>query len=117
MVSVVDTSPEADAATLEGLRLAFETIRGKNFDQELSECRSAEEFEGLKEDLELFRDHILVDIDDLLLRVETAAQEENESDSAGRDDDAYDRYKDSRAEAYFADQELSEMLGSLRGDS
>ncbi|ESX08541.1 hypothetical protein X768_22620 [Mesorhizobium sp. LSJC265A00] len=117
LVSVVDTGPEADAATLEGLRLAFETIRGKNFDQELSECRSAEEFEGLKEDLELFRDHILVDIDDLLLRVETAAQEENESDSAGRDDDAYDRYKDSRAEAYFADQELSEMFGSLRGDS
>ncbi|WP_173088613.1 restriction endonuclease [Devosia sp. 1635] len=116
LVNALEIDPEADGSSLEALQEAFDKMRDQTFDDELRECRSPDAFEGLKEDLELLGDAILVDVDGLLERVNNASGD-HYGNGSDRDDYAYDRYKDSRAESYFADKELSEMFGSLRDES
>jgi len=84
LICVIDTSDPDDPA-VSAARSAFNHYRRSIFDQELSECRSLEQFDGLVEDLELFRDHLRVEVSALIQRVEESKAEFEENESAYAD--------------------------------
>ncbi|MCK1297422.1 MULTISPECIES: restriction endonuclease [unclassified Bradyrhizobium] len=115
LIGVIDTS-DADAdAALSPARAAFDAYCAGTFQDELRECRSREQFDGLVEDLELFRDQLGVDVSSLLTRVEEAKGEFEEHEDAYADhmqDEYKERWRDERA----SERSVSDMFGSLRED-
>lgn len=115
LIGVIDTS-DADAdAALSPAHAAFDAYCAGTFQDELRECRSREQFDGLVEDLELFRDQLGVDVSSLLTRVEEAKGEFEEHEDAYADhmqDEYKERWRDERA----SERSVSDMFGSLRGD-
>jgi hypothetical protein len=85
------------------------------FDQELGECRSREQFDGLVADLELFRDHLGVEVSALIQRVEEAKAEFDENEDAYADH-MEDQWKDRWRQERATERSVSEMFGSLTGD-
>jgi hypothetical protein len=114
LICVIDTSDPDDPAVL-AARSAFNHYRRSLFDRELSECRSLREFDGLVEDLELFRDHLGVQVNALIECVEEAKAEFEEHESAYADhveDEWKERWREERA----TERSVSQMFGSLTGD-
>jgi RecA/RadA recombinase len=114
LISVIDTSEANTDAALSAARTAFDAYRGGTFQDELRECRSREQFDGLVEDLELFREQLGVGVSSLLTRVEEAKDEFEEHEDAYADhmqDEYKDRWRDERA----SERSVSDMFGSLRG--
>ncbi|MER9578602.1 restriction endonuclease [Mesorhizobium sp. M0400] len=113
LLGVVDLErPESEVAIA---RESFETYQHKYFSEDLRECRSREQFSGLIEDLELFRDELGVDVDAMIERVEQANAEFEEHEDQYADhmqDEWKERYRDERV----SDRSISDMFGSLRGD-
>lgn len=85
------------------------------FDRELSECRSREQFDGLVEDLELFRDQLGVEVSALIERVEEAKAEFEENEDAYADH-MEDEWKERGRQERATERGVSEMFGSLVGD-
>ncbi|MCJ2024432.1 restriction endonuclease [Methylobacterium sp. J-067] len=115
LISVIDTSEAHPDSALSAARAAFDAYCGETFQEELRECRSREQFDGLVEDLELFRDELGVDVSSLLTRVEEAKGEFEEREDAYADhmqDEYKERWRDERA----SERSVSDMFGSLRGD-
>jgi hypothetical protein len=54
LISILDTSGDADDPLMTATRSGFEVFRRSYFDDDLRECRSPDQFDGLLEDLELF---------------------------------------------------------------
>lgn len=75
LIGVIDTSEEDTDSALSAARAAFDAYCGGTFQDELRECRSRGQFDGLVEDLELFRNHLGVDVSSLLTKVEEAKAE------------------------------------------
>lgn len=115
MIGVIDTSAAGQDAAVEAARAAFDAYRRSIFQDEVSECRSSEQFDGLIEDLELFRDALGVDVAPLIDEVEEAKAEFQVNEDAYADhmqDEWKERWRDERA----SERSVSDMFGSLRGD-
>lgn len=113
LLSVVDTrdaGPEMAIA-----KESFAKYQRQYFSDELSECRSREQYSGLIEDLELFRDELGVDVDAMIQRVEEANAEFEEHEDRYVDHMQDDWKERSRMER-DGDRSISEMFESLRGD-
>jgi hypothetical protein len=114
LLSVLDTSDLA-APTVLAAQASFAHFEQHHFGEELRECRSREQFDGLIEDLELFRDELGVNVERLIERVEEAKAEFEEHEDAYADhmeDEWRERYRFERD----ADRSISELFSSLRGD-
>ncbi len=115
LICVIDTSSDPDDPAVSAARSAFNHYRRSLFNQELSECRSLEQFDGLVEDLELFRDQLGVEVSTLIERVEEAKAEFEENEGAHADhmeDEWKERWRQERA----TERSVSEMFRSLTGD-
>ncbi len=115
LIGVIDTSEADTDAALSAARTAFDAYCGRTFQDELRECRSRDQFDGLVEDLELFRDQLGVDVSSLLTRVEEAKGDFEEHEDAYADqmhEEYQERWRDERAREWS----VSDMFGSLRGD-
>jgi hypothetical protein len=115
LVSIIDTSAGAQSQGISAARSAFEHYRQSGFSDELRECRSREQFDGILEDLELFRTELGVHISSLEQRVEEAKAEfeERQEDYA---DHMHDEWKERGRNERESERGVSEMFGSLRGD-
>ena len=87
----------------------------RNFSQELGDCRSAEQFEGLIEDLELFHSDLGVDVQRLIERA-SEAKAELEDNKSERADHMYDEWKERRYVERDGERSVSDMFSSSRGD-
>ncbi len=115
LIGVIDTSGGAAGSAMTAARSAFGKYQQSLFADELRECRSREQFEGLIEDLELFRDELGVEVAPLLQRVEEAKAEIDEHEEERADhmqDEWKERWRDERA----SERSVADMFGSLRGD-
>jgi hypothetical protein len=114
LLSVLDTSERGDPAVIATLA-SFVRFERQHFREDLRECRSREQFDGLIEDLELFRDKLGVDVERLIKQVaeEKEEFEKHEEDYADLMEEEWrERYHSERA----TDESVSEMFSSLRGD-
>jgi hypothetical protein len=115
IISVLDTSGGADDPVIAATRTAFEEYRRLHFADELRECRSRGQFDGLIEDLEFFKDELGVDVDSLLEDVEVMKAEYEDHENASADhmqDEWKERWRDERD----SERSVSDMFGSLRSD-
>jgi hypothetical protein len=115
LISVIDTSSDPDDPAVSAARSAFDHYRRSLFDQELGECRSHEQFDGLVEDLELFRDQLGVEVSELLQRIEEAKAEFEENEGAHADH-MEDEWKERWRQDRDTERSVSEMFRSLTGD-
>ncbi len=115
LVGALDTGGDPDSPILQGLLSAFEAYETNSFYDELSECRSAEEFDRMLEDLDLFRSSIGVDVDGLVDSVKDRQSEWENENYSSRDDDG--THYGGRGDGPYIDQEVVEMFNTLRGDS
>ena len=115
LISVIDTSEEDTDSALSAARAAFDAYCVGTFQDELRECRSRDQFDGLAEDLELFRDHLGVDVSSLLTKVEEA-KAEFEAHEDAYVDHMQDEYKERWRNERASERSVSDMFGSLRAD-
>jgi AAA domain (dynein-related subfamily). len=115
LIEVIDRSEGNADALVEAARAGFDAYRHTIFHNEVRECRSHEQFDGLIEDLELFRDELDVDVAPLLGSVEEARAEFEEHEDA-RADYMLDEWKERRHEERQSERAVSDMFGSLFGD-
>lgn len=113
LICVIDTSDAADPAVA-AARAGFKHYRQSIFADELSECRSREQFDAIIECLELFHTQLGVEVTALVERVDEAkaAFEEHENACA---DHMQDEYKERWHYERASERDVSEMFESLRG--
>ena len=112
LLGVVDTDQTERETAI--VRESFTKYQQDYFSEDLSECRLREQFSGLIEDLEFFRDQLGVDVRAMIERVEQANAEfeEHEDEYADHMQDKWkERYRDERA----GDRSIADMFASLRG--
>lgn len=86
-----------------------------HFDDELHECRSIDEFDGLIDDLNLIGSELNVEIEDVLKRAERAKAEFEEQQDTYADhmeDEWKERWRDERE----TERDVAGMFDTLRGD-
>lgn len=113
LICMVDTQDAGREAAI--ARESFAKYQQNYFSDDLRECRSREQFSGLIEDLELFRDELGVNVDAMIQRVEEANAEFEEHDDQYADH-MQDEWKERSRIERDGDRSISEMFGSLRGD-
>jgi len=111
-LSLIDNS-NLDARIVGAARFAFKKYQGSIFNDELRECHSREQFDGLVDDLEIISDRLNVDIEFLLTKVEEE-REEFEANAEEYADQMEDEWKEHWREERATDRSISEMFGSLR---
>jgi hypothetical protein len=113
LLGVVDTRDAGGEVVI--AKESFANYQRHYFSDDLSECRSREQYSALIEDLEHFRDELGVDVDALIQRVEEANAEfeEHEDEYA---DHMQDEWKERSHMERGGDRSISDMFGSLRGD-
>lgn len=97
------------------VRESFAKYQRQYFSDDISECRSREQYSSLIEDLGLFRDELGVVVDAMIQRVEEANAEFEEHEDQYADH-MQDEWKERSRMERDGDQGISEMFGSLRGD-
>jgi len=115
LLSVLDTSQRSAPATIAALAESFTRFEQHQFREELLECRSTEQFDGLIDDLELFRSELSVDVKRLIEWVEEAKAEfeDHQSEQA---DHMYDEWKERYYLERDSERDISELFSSLRTD-
>lgn len=113
LIGVVDTQDAGPQVLI--ARESFAIYQRDYFSEDLSECRSREQFSGLIEDLELFRDELGVDVGAMIQRVEEANAEFEEHEDQYADH-MQDEWKERSRMERDGDRSISEMFGSLSGD-
>ncbi len=96
-------------------RESFAKYQNDYFADELRECRSHDEFSGLIEDLELFRDQLGVDVDRMIQQVDEANAEFQEQEDQYADH-MQDEWKERFRQERDSNRSISDMFGSLSGD-
>jgi hypothetical protein len=115
LITVIGISSDPDDPAVSAVYSAFDHYCSMLFEDELSECRSHQQFDSLAEDLKLFADQLDVEVDALIQRVEEARTEFLEGEDAYADhmeDEWKERWRQERA----TERSVSEMFGSLPGD-
>jgi hypothetical protein len=115
IIAVVDTAGGTNRSVVAAARTAFEKYWQTQFADELGECRSRDQFEGMIEDLELFKKALGVDVTSLIERV-SEAQGEFEDYEGARADHMEDEWKERWHEERESERSVSDMFGSLKGD-
>jgi hypothetical protein len=115
LLSVLDLEDEADRQVLEALRKGFEKFRRQYFEDELRECCSAEQFDGLLEDLETFQRVLAVEVDREVERTQQA-QVEFEVRQDAYTDHMQDEWKERWRQERVSEASVREMFGSLKFD-
>jgi hypothetical protein len=115
LLSVLDTSQRSAPSTIAALTESFTRFEQHHFREELLECRSTEQFDGLIDDLELFRSELGVDVKRLVKLVEEAKAdfEDHQSEQA---DHMYDEWTERYDLERDSERSVSEMFLSLRVD-
>jgi hypothetical protein len=115
VIFVLGTSGQEDDVVLNTARVAFEKYLQNHFSDEIRECQSRDQFDGLIGDLIFFKDELGVNVAVLIERVEQAKAEfENEEDAY--DDHIQDELKDLWRAERASERTVSEMFDSLRDD-
>jgi hypothetical protein len=114
LLSVLDLDEEMNGDVLAALRQGFEVYRRRYFDNEIRECQSTEQFDGLLEDLELFKSTLSVDTNREVTKTEEAKAdfEEHQNAYAHMEDEWKERWRNERA----SEATVRDMFGSLRSD-
>lgn len=115
LIGVIDTSAGLYDPAVTAARSAFDHYCRSRFADELRECQSADQFDGLVDDLELFRNELGVEVDALIERVGEAKAEFEEHQEAYADH-MEDEWKERWRAERDSDRSVSEMFGSLNGD-
>jgi hypothetical protein len=112
LISVFDLQ---DVSNREALQRAFQNFEQKCFREDLSECRSLEQFDGLLEELDLFNRTLGVPVGRMSERVHESRVEFEEQKSTYEDHMA-DEWKERWQEERATERSISEMFNSLRAD-
>ncbi|WP_421386604.1 restriction endonuclease [Agrobacterium tumefaciens] len=115
LVSILDTDGDQDSPIMQGLRAAFKAYENKSFHDEVSDCRSTEEFDRMLEDLDLFQKYVGVNVDGLVRSVKEAQEEWESENYSSRDGD--EGHYSRRSDGSYIDQEVVEMFNTLRSES
>lgn len=119
LLSVIDASDRAHPAAAMDVRASFVNYQQHNFRDELEECQSHEQFDGLIDDLEFIRDQLGVEVTQLIERVVEAKAEFEEHEEERKEayaDLMQDEWKERHYFERDADHSVSELFASLRGD-
>lgn len=84
-------------------------------DSELLECRTGDDFSGVRDDIEFIAKHLELEVAsamDVLEETETGYQESEEAYA----DSMMDEYKDRMREGRASDASVRDLFGSLRSD-
>src|SRR5262249_49187927 len=112
VISVFDLS---DTAEREALQHGFQASKQECFPEDLSECRSLEQFDGLLDDLGFFYSQLGVNVEPLVARVEESRAEFEDHQSKYEDymeDEWKERWREERA----TERSVRDMFGSLKED-
>lgn len=112
LIGVIDTSNGENHAVM-AARSAFESYQRSLFERDLLECRSREQFNGLIEDLELFRDELGVNVAHLLERAEEVIADFEDYEEQ-RADHLYDEWKERSYDERDNERSVTDMFGSMR---
>jgi hypothetical protein len=115
VISILDPSDALDHSMITAARTAFDVYRRSHFAEDLRECRSLDQFDGLIEDLELFKEELGVNVDRLLEQVQEE-KDEFEAHEDARADHMQDEWKERWRDERDSDRSVSDMFGSLRDD-
>jgi Restriction endonuclease len=115
VISILDASDASNHTMIDATRTAFDVYRRSHFAEDLRECRSRDQFDGLIEDLELFKEELGVNVDRLLEQVQEG-KDEFEAHEEARADHMLDEWKERRHDERDGDRSVSDMFGSLRDD-
>jgi len=112
LLSVIEPEDTADELT-ELLQNAAKVYRGRYFSEELRECKSESDFDGLEENLVTIAERTKVNLEGPLnsIRENKAEFEDRQSSYA---DQQYDEWKDRRHELRAGERALDDMFDSLR---
>jgi hypothetical protein len=114
LIGVIDTTDKQRPEVI-AVRSIFKQYEQRNFSDDLFECRSPEQFDGLLEDLQLFRNELSVDVATLLEKTEEARMEFVGNEEAYADDNM-DHWRERSRLERNDDRAISEMFGSLKDD-
>jgi hypothetical protein len=112
LLSVIE--PEDMTEELEEvLQIAARVYRGRNFSEELRECRSEMDFDALEEDISTIAERTHVSLEGPLHAIREMKAEFDDHQSA-REDHLYDEWKDREYEQRAGERALDDMFDSLR---
>ena len=114
IVGTLDLEGPENAATLAALRAAFEASR-QSIAREIGDANRDEEFNGLREDYELFASSLGVDVSRELEQLEEAYGEYSGYEEQ-RAEEMRDGYRDRQREDRASEDSVRDMFASLRGD-
>lgn len=115
LISVLPSDEIQESHVLAALREGVEQYRRGYFKQELRECRSSEQFNGLVGDLETFQSTLNIDIAQEI-KATLEAEEEFEENEAAYADHMQDEWKERNYENRADEASVREMFGSLTVD-
>lgn len=109
VIEPADTTDELD----ELLQIAARVYRGRYFSEELRECKSKSDFDGLEETLATIAERTFVDLEGPLhaIQEKKAAVEDYQNSQA---DQQYNEWRDRRYEQQASERALDDMFNSLR---
>lgn len=112
LISALPSDELEEDQVLASLQNAVEEFQNNYFRDELRECRSASQFDGLLSDLEEFRDILKIDTSSEIEKT-LEAKEEFEEHEAAYADAMQDEWKDRHYESRSDEASVREMFGSL----
>jgi hypothetical protein len=115
LISVLDLGDDANSGVTRALRQGFQEYRRLNFRDDLRECRSSEQFDGLIQDLELFKTILGVETQREMEDIEeTKAEFEEQSDAYA--DNMHDEWKERWQKERADEGSVRNMFDSLSSD-
>ena len=115
VILAFDASEGTNSSLVRAIQSSFTKYCDSIFSDELGDCRSSEEFNGLRDDLEFIGEQLDLEIDWLLGEIDHAQDEfERYEDMAA--DYMMDEWKDRRYEEKSSEREIVNMFVSLRQD-
>ena len=115
LISVLNSDEIAEGRVLGALREGVEQYQRDYFRQELQECRSSEQFDGLLDDLETFHSTLNIDTTHEIEATLEAKAEFDENEAAYADH-MEDEWKERNYEKRADEASVREMFGSLNSD-
>ena len=115
VILVFDTSEGTKKSMVRAIQSSFTKYCELFFSGELEDCRSSEEFNGLRDDLEFIGEQLDLDVEWLLDELDHA-KDEFETHEEMTADYMMDEWKDRRYEEKSSERHIVNMFDSLRQD-